>query len=163
MNWYPWLVLAHVLGAFTFVFAHGVSAHAAFRLRGERDRARVEALLDLSQRSLMLLYLGLLVLLVAGVAAGFAGNHWGSLWIWLAIGVLIVTLVVMWAVASPYYTGLREALGEPRGDDAAAIPADPMTPEQLAAQLRSARPIWLAVVGGVGLVVLIGLMVLKPA
>jgi len=33
MEWYPWVVLAHVIGAFGFVFAHGVSAFVAFRLR----------------------------------------------------------------------------------------------------------------------------------
>ena len=37
MDWQPWLVFAHVLGAFTFVLAHGVSIFVALRLRSERD------------------------------------------------------------------------------------------------------------------------------
>jgi hypothetical protein len=163
VNWYPWLVLAHVLGAFGFALGHGVAVHAAFKLRGERDRARVEAMLDLSQMSLWLLYGSLLVLLAAGIAAGFVGDWWGRLWIWTSIGILAVIIVVMYAVASPYYMNLRKALGRPGYEPKEGEPPlEPMTPEQLAAQLRSARPVWLALVGGIGLVAIIALMILKP-
>ena len=43
MDWYPWIVTLHVLGAFLFVFGHGASAFAAFRLRRERDPVRIGA------------------------------------------------------------------------------------------------------------------------
>ncbi|HEX2193982.1 MAG TPA: hypothetical protein VHK63_03360 [Candidatus Limnocylindria bacterium] len=163
MDWYPWIVLVHVLGAFGFVLGHGVSAHAAFQLRGERDRARVEALLDLSQTSLWLLYGSLLVLLAAGIAAGFVGGWWGRLWIWTSIGILAVIIAAMYAIASPYYMSLRKALGRPGHEPKEGEPAPaPMTADQLAADLRSSRPFWLAAIGGLGLVVIIGLMVLKP-
>ena len=33
IEWYPWIVLIHVIGAFGFVFAHGASAFAADRMR----------------------------------------------------------------------------------------------------------------------------------
>jgi predicted benzoate:H+ symporter BenE len=69
MEWYPWLVFLHVLGGFTFVLAHGASAMGAFRLRRERQPARVAALLDLSSFSIGLAYIGLLVILVSGVLA----------------------------------------------------------------------------------------------
>lgn len=41
MEWYPWVVLAHVIGAFGFVFAHGVSAFVAFRLRAANGAEEV--------------------------------------------------------------------------------------------------------------------------
>ncbi len=163
MNWYPWLVVAHVLGAFGFALGHGVSVHAAFQLRSERDRARIEALLDLSATSLWLLYLSLVVLLAAGIAAGFVGGWWSRLWIWTSIAILAVIIAVMYAVASPYYMELRKALGrkgyEPKEGDP---PLAPVTPEELAARLQSTRPLWLAIVGGVGLMAIIVLMILKP-
>jgi hypothetical protein len=163
MDWYPWLVLTHVLGGFGFALGHGVSVHTSFKLRGERDRTRVEALLDLSQVSLWLLYGSLLVLLAAGIAAGFVGNWWGRLWIWTSIGILVVIIVVMYVVASPYYMGLRKALGRPGYEPKEGESApEPMSPEQLAAQLQSPRPMVLALVGGIGLVAIIALMVLKP-
>jgi hypothetical protein len=74
MDWYPWVVLAHVLGAFGFVFAHGVSAFVAFRLRAARSPEQVTTLMGLSSSSLTLAYASLLVLLVAGIAAGFMGD-----------------------------------------------------------------------------------------
>jgi uncharacterized membrane protein len=49
MDLLPWLKLLHILGAFLFVGAHGVSMLVAFRLRGQTDRARLASLLDLSQ------------------------------------------------------------------------------------------------------------------
>ena len=45
---YPWVVFLHVLSAFGFLLAHGASAAVMFKVRGEQDRARLHALLDLS-------------------------------------------------------------------------------------------------------------------
>jgi hypothetical protein len=163
MEWYSWLVLVHVIGAFGFVLGHGVSAHAAIQLRHEREPARVTALLDLSGFSLATLYVSLLVLLAAGIAAAFVGDHWGRLWIWVAIGILVVLIAFMYAVASPYYADLRRAVGQKAyGDKKDAAPPDPLDPAALAAKLESARPYWLAAVGTIGLVAIVWLMVMKP-
>src|SRR5919112_3916956 len=86
---YGLVVFLHVLGAFAFVAAHGVSMFAAFRLQGERDRSRQATLLELSQMGVGASYVGLLLLLVAGILAGFIGDHWGRGWIWGALGTLI--------------------------------------------------------------------------
>lgn len=67
---YPWIVFVHVAAAFGFVLAHGVAVFVGFRIRQERDRARIAALLDLSTGSLPPMYGSLLVLLVAGLTAG---------------------------------------------------------------------------------------------
>lgn len=82
---YPWLIFAHILGVFGFLFAHGASAAVAFRLRGERDVERVRALLDLSRGVTAVSSLSLLVLLAAGAVAGFmaaggATTGSGPLW-----------------------------------------------------------------------------------
>jgi len=107
-----------------------------------------------------LMYVALLVLLVAGIAAGFIGAHWGRLWIWASIAVLVAVLVVMWAVASPYYGQLRKTLGLQDGADSST--ADPISDDELAMRLRSMRPMWLAAVGLVGLATLFWLMFAKP-
>jgi hypothetical protein len=91
------------------------------------------------------------------------GSWWDELWIWTSIVILVVVGVVMWAVASPYYMGLRKDLGrgdrEPKPGEALIAP---LTDEELVARLDSARPYWLAAIGGIGLVVIVWLMVLKP-
>jgi hypothetical protein len=163
MDLYPWLVLAHVAGGFGLMLGHGTSVMCAFKLRGERDMRRIEAMLDLSSYSLGLLYLSLLVLLASGIAAGFIGNHWGRLWIWAALGVLIAVIAAMYTIASSFYSGVRRALGQKvSGDPKDAPPPTPAPPEEVLALLASPRPYVLAVIGGAGLLAILWLMLLKP-
>src|ERR671923_1810848 len=89
MDWHPWIVYAHVLGAFAFAAGHGVAATMAFRLRSERDPKRIAAILDyslwqLSPRSLM--SIGFIVLFVSGIAAGFTGGDRGRAGGWGGAG-----------------------------------------------------------------------------
>lgn len=163
IEWYPWVVVAHVVGAFGFVLAHGVSAIGAFRMRSDPRPENVAAILNLAGTSFALMYLSLLLLLVAGVVAGFMGDFWGRLWIWVAIGVLVLIVGVMYGYGTPYYIRVRHALGMTAPQDKKGTPApEPLPPDELAALLRSARPEILALVGGGGLVVIIWLMLMKP-
>jgi hypothetical protein len=159
---HTWIVVAHVLGAFIFIGAHGASMFASFRLRAVTDRGRVLELLDLSSMSIGVMYVGLLVLLVAGIAAGFTGEFWGRGWIWAAIGTLVVLMAVMYSVATPFYGRMRVAAGDPRYAEKAADFKPPATPDDLDALATSPRPYWLAGVGGIGLAVIIWLMIAKP-
>lgn len=159
---YGIVVLLHVLGAFAFVLAHGVSMLVSFRLRGERDRARQAQLLELSGIGIGLMYIGLGVLLVAGIAAGFMGDHWGRAWIWASLAVLVAVIAVMYTVATPFYGRMRAAAGVPGSEQMAARLKPPATPADLEALAVSNRPMLLAAVGGIGLVVIVWLMLAKP-
>jgi hypothetical protein len=163
VDWYPWIKLLHVVGAFGFVLAHGASALAAVRIRSEREPSRVAALLDLSSASLGLMYVSLLVLLAGGITAGFVGGFWGEAWIWAAIVVLVVVVVAMYPLGSQHYANVRRAVGlKAYNDPKDAPPAAPMTSDELAALLASPRPFVLAAFGGIGLIVILWLMVVKP-
>lgn len=159
---YQWIVLLHVLGAFIFVAAHGVSMVAAFQLRGATDRSRQTTLLDASGAGVGAMYIGLLVLLAGGVWAGFAGDHWGRGWIWAALGTLVLVIVVMYAVATPFYGRMRAAAGIGQWAERADRYKPPATEADLARLATSTVPFVLAVVGGAGLVVLVSLMIVKP-
>jgi hypothetical protein len=162
MDFYPWIVFLHVLGAFGFVMGHGASAFVSVQLREERDRDRIAALLNLSRQSLGMTYGSLLLLILAGVAAGFAGDWWGADWLWAAIVLLVLMLVVMYAMATPYYKAVRDAAGiRPiHAPESAPVP-DP-SPQQLDALLTSSRPMQIMGIGGIGLLLIIWLMVVKP-
>lgn len=159
---YGLVVLLHVLGAFSFVAAHGVSMVAAFRLRGERDRSRQATLLELSQIGVGVSYVGLLVLLAAGILAGFMGDHWGRGWIWASLGTLIAVAILMYVIATPFYGRMRAAAGVGGMGQSADQFKPPATEADLDALPGSIRPMLLAAVGGVGLVVIIWMMMLKP-
>src|SRR5947208_3676146 len=163
MDFYPWLVFLHIAGGFTFVLGHGASAIAAMRLRTEREPERVRALLDLSSGSLTLSYIGLLLLLAAGIAAGFGGGWWGRLWIWSSLGLLVVITVAMYPLGSQYYAKVRHAVGLRTYQDKKSDPDPvPASAADLDTLLTSSRPTLLAAIGGGGLLVVLWLMVLKP-
>jgi hypothetical protein len=160
---YNWVVFLHVAGAFVFALAHGVSAGVALKLRGERDLPRVQALLDLSKVATMAMYLGLLVLLIGGITATFMAGFWGRGWIWTAIAILVLMIAFMYVRASSYYGELRRAAGLawyiPGGGS-----GEPSAPNaaELGRLLTLSRPMELASVGVIGLLLLVWLMVMKP-
>ena len=145
---YIWLKFLHLVGLGAFLLAHGVSAGASFVLRTQATAAARGPLLQLSVRSGAVGYPGLLLLIVTGVWMGFLGPWWRFGWIWAAIAVLVALMVAMSAMSVPYH-GARDAVKA--NQDA-----------EIESRLKAARPIALAVVGTVGLVLLIFLMVFKP-
>jgi amino acid transporter len=153
---YRWWKLLHVLGVLGFVMFHGVSIVVAFRLRKERDRTRIAELLQFSGASVQGMYASLLVLIVFGVVAGFAGKWWSYWWIWISLGLLVITIVEMGVVARPHYQQLKDAIqlrpsGVPRKSD-----------EELDQLLRSRLAMLNAVWGLAVLVIIAWLMIWKP-
>ena len=163
MEWYPWVVFVHVAAAFLFFMGHGASMWVSDQIRRERDPARIRALLELSSRSLGLVYGALLTLLIAGIIAGIMGGHFGRGWIWAAIAVLVAIMVLMYILASRYYGRVREAVGL-RGYETPKDAPDPtpVSAEELAALVDSRRPDVIGLVGIGGLLILLWLMMFKP-
>jgi hypothetical protein len=153
---YEWWVFLHILGVFGFLLGHGVSVGVTFRLRRERDPGRVNALLELSGSSLTVFFYGLLVLVVAGVVAGFLGKWWDEGWIWTALGVLVGISVAMSVLARPYYKRVRLVA------EAMASGSEAVTEDQFVSILRSPLPLVNAAIGFAGLLVLLWLMMFKP-
>ena len=164
MDLYPWIVTTHVIGAFLFVFGHGASAFAAVRLRRERDPVRVAAMLDVSAGSYVAMGIGWLVLLLAGLVATFMAGLWGRGWIWVSLILFLVITGYMTPRAAGWAKQVRLAVGvrPPYGYPKSAPDPTPASPEELDALLRSPRVFEVTLVGGIGLIVIIGLMVLKP-
>ncbi|MGZ4142426.1 MAG: hypothetical protein ACXVQY_07930 [Actinomycetota bacterium] len=153
---YQWWVFAHLTGVFGFLLAHGASASVLFRLRKERDRAKIRELIAFSGSTIRLFYVSTVVLVAGGVAAGLQGHWFGQKWIWLAIGVLVVTTVLMIVIARPYYRRVSEATElRPSG-----VPR--VSNEDLAMRLRSATPVVVALLGFGGLAAILWLMIFKP-
>ena len=162
---YQWIVFVHILAVFGFLLAHGATAAVTFKLRGEREIARVCALLDLAQGVATVGTVSLLVLLAAGIGLGFRGNWWGQGWIWVSLGVLVLIAIAMRPLGSIPLNRLRKALQA--SASASTTPEsqaslDTVTEKQLAAMLTTVRPWLLTVIGGGGLVLILWLMMFKP-
>jgi MFS family permease len=160
---YPWVVFIHVAAAFLFVMGHGASMWTSDQIRRERDPARIRVLLELSSRSLGLVYGSLVALLIAGIVAGVIGGHFGRGWIWAAIVVLIAIIVLMYALASRYYGQVREAVGMRSYQTPKDAPdPTPVSAEELALLVDTRRPDVIGLVGVIGLLILLWLMMFKP-
>ena len=163
MEWYPWVVFVHVAAAFLFVMGHGASMWTSDQIRRETDVSRIRGLLELSSRSLSMVYVGLVTLLVAGIIAGIMGGHFARGWIWAAIVVLVAIIVLMYAFASRYYGQVREAVGIRSYQTPKDAPdPTPVSPETLAALLDTRRADYIGLIGVVGLLILLWLMMFKP-
>jgi hypothetical protein len=163
VEFYPWVVFIHLAAAFLFVMGHGASMWTSDQIRRERDPARIRALLELSSRSLGLVYGSLGTLLIAGIAAGVIGGHFGRGWIWAAIVVLVAVIVLMYALASSYYARVRQAVGmRTYGMPKDAPDPTPVSAEELALLVDTRRPDVIGLVGVIGLLILLWLMVFKP-
>lgn len=162
---YQWLVFAHILGIFGFLLAHGTAAAVAFALRRQREVERVRVLLDLSRGVTMVANVSLLVLLAAGITAGFMGNWWGQGWIWVSLGLFILIGVTMTLLGSRPLNRLRQLAhaGNPsRSETISHSSLDTSAEKQLAVLLAATHPWLLTVIGGGGLVLILWLMMFKP-
>jgi len=160
---YRWLVFIHVLAALTFFLAHGASAAVAFRLKKERELARIQAVLDASATSLNVFFISLLVLLVAGIAAGFVGHWWKFAWIWVSLGLFVAIAIWMGVYSGRSYRPLRKAAGMPYMDDSKQMPAvAPASEAEIAAILDRTNPVLLAGVSYGLTAVIVWLMMFKP-
>jgi len=153
---YEFLVFVHLVGVLTFVGAHGVSMGVLFRLRRERDPAAVNQLLALSGTATRIFYVGFLLLLVGGIAAGFVGHWWSQAWIWASIAVLVIITMFMYGLATPYYRRVRLIAGAKAGGSEA------VTDAQFDEVMRSPRAMAVAWIGLVGLLAIVAMMVFKP-
>jgi hypothetical protein len=163
LDLYGWIVFGHIVAVILAFAAHGVSAWVMFRVRVERDRTRLSAILDLSSSSLTAAGILLLVAVVLGIAAAIMGGHFAKLWPWAAIVVLVVAFGSMTPLAAIPLNRLRAVLAVAKPGDISGRPVGAAgTDEELAAALAGIRPEIPAVIGVAGIVVLAWLMRAKP-
>lgn len=149
-------MLLHLVGVLAFVGSHGVSMFVLYRIRGERDRQRIVELISFSGATALPMYVALGVLMVGGIGAGIALNLFDKWWIWISIGILLLSIGLMTALAKPYFKRIQAACevrptGVPRVSD-----------EELAQLLRSGEAHVITAIGVVGLLAILYLMVFKP-
>ena len=163
MELYPWVVVGHVFFVILAFMAHGVSAFSMFQAKREPDRARLGAVMDLSSTSLGLAGVALLIAVGFGIVAAVMGGHFGRLWPWAAIVVVVVVTLSMTPLASTPMSGVKKALGMPTRDDKAGDPPrQPATDAELAAAQARLRPELVASIGIVAIALLVWLMEMKP-
>ena len=155
---YAWIRFLHIAAAIGFVGIHGASIVVLYAIRNERDRNRIEGILDFSSGTATAMYVSLVAVIGTGLWLGYEVRGWFSQrWYWLSLALLVITSVLMFFVAKPFTKKVRAACeirptGVPRVSD-----------DELGQILHSPRTHLITVIGVVGLVAILYLMVFKPA
>ena len=162
------ILFFHLAGVFVFLIAHGTSGAVGFRLRREREPAKVAALLEISGSTLPAMGVGWILILVTGIALGVetwlgGGTRFG--WFYASL-VIFIVLTAMMTPLSQGYVKARAALGvKPAMVSAKSwtkILAKGYTRDKLDEYLGEANAMALAAVGFGGILVLVFLMMFKP-
>jgi hypothetical protein len=160
---YQWIVFLHILSAFAFFAAHGVSIAMAFRLRREHRLERIQAILDLSAAALPVMYTAVMLLVLAGIIAGIMGRWFSQGWIWAALALLVIVWFGMHYYTFRYYTPIRKAVGLPYRDGTAhRSPETPASDAEIAALIQATNPILLSGISFALIAVILWLMMFKP-
>jgi hypothetical protein len=162
---YPWLLVFHVLSVLAFLAIHGVSMGVWWRVRRERDRAKLMAWFELSGSFVMPMLASGLLLIVSGVLVGVAAGWWfnGQWWLWVSIVLLAAIVQSMNSLNAIPLVEMRRGLGIPsRADHKAGTVPTPVDDAALDALLRDRRPLAGSVFAITGIVVITWLMETKP-
>jgi len=163
-----YLLLIHLAGVFLFLIAHGGAGSVGFRLRRERDPARVAALLELSGSTLSIMGIAWLLVIASGIALGvlastIPGAQLG--WFYASIVLFIAVTFLMTPLASGYQKAraalkLKPPMVSEKGWQKQL--AKGYTADKLGEYLSESKPMALAGVGFGGVLALSYLMMFKP-
>ena len=142
---YQWIVFAHVASVLGLLLVHPVTV--SFHLKEERDDSRIRELLEVTEKASGLRWAFFALTIATGVVLGLMGGFTGTFWFWAAL----VTFIAIGAVMNLY--GGRHI-------DQVADTHDDAEMERL---LSGFQPMILAVTGAGGLLVVLYLMLFKPA
>lgn len=151
-----WALWVHIASVLVFLSAHGASMAVLYRIRRERDREKILAFATLSGQTSKPMYYALVAIVLSGSYLGWRLSSFQHWWIWTAIGVLVLTTVLMLVVAQPYFDRVKMACamrpsGVPRKSD-----------EELIGLLRSGHAHVITAIGLIGLAGILYLMVFQP-
>ncbi|HEX6399946.1 MAG TPA: hypothetical protein VF108_05685, partial [Actinomycetota bacterium] len=145
MSSYLWIKYAHIASAFLLLATHGVSMVVLYRIRRERDRAKILSLVTLSGETVGPMYVSIGLIVITGVLAALRIRGFSQWWVWISIFLLVMTIGLMTAVAKPYFVRVKAACevrpsGVPRVSD-----------EELTEILTSSTAHGITAIGAVGL------------
>jgi len=153
---YSWLKFLHLVASLLFVGVHGASMVVFYAIRRETDRSRIQALLSISAKTVIPMYVSLGLVVVSGVVVGRRVDAFHNQWGWMSVGLLAVISVLMYLLAKPLHRRILAACelrpsGVPRISD-----------EELHKVLRSPQVHLITAIGVAGLAALVYLMSFQP-
>jgi Ca2+/Na+ antiporter len=135
----------------------------AFKVRKEKELARIRAMLDLSESTIEIMFLAFLGLLLSGVVLSFLLRIWNKGWVWTSLLLMIFVFIWMVWMNEQAYKTLRKLVGLPYRQGSKEYPAQPPASiEEVTAQLKKLSVKGLVIVGYVIPAIVLWLMIFKP-
>ena len=157
---YNWLVFLHILFAFLFMLAHGVSAAAMLKFRGEPDPERCLTFFNIVPQPTLIRVLTVLMG-IPGLIAAFITPWWKQGWPWTSLVIFAIISYVMFKYGGGYYGIISSAAN--RLIEAKKTDTDLAAAQKEFDDARNApHAMIVSVVGLVGLAILLWLMRFKP-
>lgn len=152
-----WLTV-HFVGIIGFVAAHGAQMWMMMALKGQApDRGRIFELAEISRTATPPMYVALAILVVGGTGAGLQEGWFGDgWWVWGALGILLIEIGLMAAIATPYMRRVREATTR-WADGSYTVPE-----AEFESMIASPTPALVNALGIAGLALILWLMIYKP-
>lgn len=161
-----WLVFAHVLSAVALFAVHAPSIAAMLMLRRPKHDEALRAILHMSQISTGATWAAWAALGITGALLASIEHAWRATWVWSSVIVLVLVTGSMSPLAARAFNELRGALGAAWFDGRRMQPAtgivDAASRDAALDRIRRRVPVVLTI-GTLGAVVLVWLMVYKPA
>lgn len=153
----------HVAGVLLLLLGHGASMLALFRVKREKDAARIGALLDLSRAGAPLLWAAVAIVAVTGALLATLRHLWGAYWVWSS------SIIFAAVVAAGYFWGtiplnaVRRAAGLPYRDGGRQRPARAPDHASLSMARHALAPWRIALVAVGALFLILWLMMFRPS
>ena len=156
---YNWIVYLHVVVIFIFLIQHAAEIWVSFKLRQQKEPEGIFAtyafMPDNNVRNLRITYS---LIIITGMAAGFITTWWRQGWMWTALAIMIVIIIVMRRVSDIYLNAV-DAIAE----TALKNKGDPSTIAKFVNDLKARRePEILSAISALGGLIILWLMMFKP-
>jgi hypothetical protein len=156
---YNWIVYLHVVVIFIFLIQHAAEIWVSFKLRQQKEPEGIFAtyafMPDNNVRNLRITYS---LIIITGMAAGFITIWWRQGWMWTALAIMIVIIIVMRRVSDIYLNAV-DAIAE----TALKNKGDPSTLAKFVSNLKARRePEILSAISALGGLIILWLMMFKP-
>lgn len=109
----------------------------AFKIRREKDFARIGAMLNLSWSTIVLIGVSFLIMGLTGIILPFLYRIWNRGYIWLSIVLMLFVFIYMAVFNEKHYKELRRLVGLPYMKGSKQLPAEPPShPDEVTALTR---------------------------
>lgn len=159
---YSFVVFLHVLGAFIFLLAHGVSIFIFFFIRRQPSVEQTHILMRIRKAVGPVMMSAFLVMILAGLAAAFMGRWWSRGWTWASVVLMVGIFIAMGVMGREYFERIGKMISPASKRASQTVAAVALRTQELTPVLQQGHPRVLAFIGIGGLAAILYLMVAKP-